>query len=212
MELAACGAELKLPARPTVTEPSVTGSIFIHVSDPWDVDATPMCATIVHRSPNEIVARLTESTVICGALRDGVRCTVRHAGETFDKGESEIASNLVFFNFQDESADLVHAIGAVAFTEKATFTSPRPNLYVSSTGYSVEVLGRTGLRYTERNRSLTIDSETLDGPSGMGIYRRSIAHWDAPHANDPLSQAEIERVVDNVRTAFRSQGFEIVVT
>ena len=33
------------------------------------------------------------------------------------------------------------------------FTSQGPNLYKSSDGFSVEVLGRTGLRYGEANQS-----------------------------------------------------------
>jgi hypothetical protein len=45
------------------------------------------------------------------------------------------------------------------------FTSPRPNLCESSDGFSVEVLGRTGLRYCEGGRQMFVDSEVLSGPS-----------------------------------------------
>ena len=37
----------------------------------------------------------------------------------------------------------------------------------SSDGFSVEVLGRTGLRYREGDRQMFVDSEALTGPSGM---------------------------------------------
>ena len=51
------------------------------------------------------------------------------------------------------------------------FTSPRPNLYESSEGFSVEVVGRTGLRYREADREMFVDSEVLTGSSGMAIYK-----------------------------------------
>src|SRR5262245_49392708 len=37
----------------------------------------------------------------------------------------------------------------------------RRNLYVSSDGFSMEVLGRTGLRYREAGREMFVDSEVL---------------------------------------------------
>jgi hypothetical protein len=52
------------------------------------------------------------------------------------------------------------------------FTSQGPNLYKSSDGFSVEVLGRTGLRYGEANRQMFVDSEVLTGPCGMAVYKR----------------------------------------
>jgi hypothetical protein len=51
------------------------------------------------------------------------------------------------------------------------FTSPRPNLYESSDGFSVEVLGRTGLCYREASRQMFVDSEVLTGPFGMAVYK-----------------------------------------
>jgi hypothetical protein len=41
------------------------------------------------------------------------------------------------------------------------FSEPEPNVIESSTGFSVRVLGRTGMRYTEGERSVWIDSEVL---------------------------------------------------
>ncbi|HMC26497.1 MAG TPA: Imm74 family immunity protein [Verrucomicrobiae bacterium] len=91
------------------------------------------------------------------------------------------------------------------------FTSPRPNLYESSDGFSVEVLGRTGLRYREGARQMFVDSEVLTGPSGMGVYSSSIKRWDAPHENVPVTDFDRDRIVKDIRDAFRFQGFEIDV-
>ena len=63
------------------------------------------------------------------------------------------------------------------------FTSSRPDLYESSDGFSVEVLGRTGLRYREEGRQMFVDSEVLTGPSGMAVYKDTIQKWDPPYDN-----------------------------
>jgi len=89
------------------------------------------------------------------------------------------------------------------------FHSSSPNLYESDEGFSVEVLGRTGLRYRDHDRSMFIDSEVLMGPSGMAVYRNSIRKWDPPHQELPVSDAERDRITDNLRRTFRFQGSEI---
>ena len=89
------------------------------------------------------------------------------------------------------------------------FGSPRVNLYESDEGFSVEVLGRTGLRYRENNKSMFIDSEVLLGPSGMAVYKTSIQKWDPPNEKEAIDDAKRECIVDNVRRVFRFQGYEI---
>ena len=91
------------------------------------------------------------------------------------------------------------------------FTSPRPNLYKSSDGFSVEVLGRTGLRYCEADRHMFVDSEVLTGPSAMAIYKDTIQEWDPPCENVPITASDRIRILNNIRDAFRSQGLEIDV-
>lgn len=91
------------------------------------------------------------------------------------------------------------------------FTSPRPNLYESSDGFSVEVLGRTGLCYREAGRQMFIDSEVLTGASGMAVYRDTIEKWDSPNENVPVTETDRGRILNNIRDAFRFQGFEIDV-
>jgi hypothetical protein len=91
------------------------------------------------------------------------------------------------------------------------FTSPRPNLYESSEGFSVEVLGRTGLRYREASPQMFVDSEVLTGSSGMAIYKDTIQNWDPPNDKIPITASDRDRILNNIRDAFRSQGFEIDV-
>lgn len=91
------------------------------------------------------------------------------------------------------------------------FVIPRPNVIQSDEGFSVEVLGRTGLLYTESSRQLHIDSEVLAGPSGLLIYEASIKSWNPPHEREIIDGAKRESIVENIRRAFRFRGFEIEV-
>jgi hypothetical protein len=85
-----------------------------------------------------------------------------------------------------------------------TFNIPRPNVIESDEGYSVEVLGPTGLRYSESGRILNLDSESLAGPSGIILFTQAGSF-------DGLSQAEKERIINNVRAAFKFRGVDIQV-
>ncbi len=91
------------------------------------------------------------------------------------------------------------------------FTSQGPNLYKSSDGFSVEVLGRTGLRYGEANRQMFVDSEVLTGPYGIAVYKDTIRKWDSPNDSVPVTDSDRDRILKNIRDSFRSQGFAIGV-
>jgi hypothetical protein len=84
-------------------------------------------------------------------------------------------------------------------------------LYESSDGFSVEVLGRTGLCYREAGRQMFVDSEVLTGPSSIAVYKDTIRKWDPPHDNVPVTDSDRGRILNNIREAFRSQDFEIDV-
>ena len=91
------------------------------------------------------------------------------------------------------------------------FTSQGPNLYKSSDGFSVEVLGRTVLRYREEGRQMFVDSEVLTGPCGMAVYKDTIRKWDSPNDSVPVTDSDRDRILNNIREAFRFQGFEMDV-
>ena len=91
------------------------------------------------------------------------------------------------------------------------FSIPRPNVIESTDGFSVESLGRTGLRYSEAGKALRIDSEVLAGPSGIVIYTDSINHWEEPHQIAPFSDADRQRVIENVKAAFKFRGYDIEI-
>jgi hypothetical protein len=85
------------------------------------------------------------------------------------------------------------------------FSRVGPNLIQSDAGFSVEVLGRTGLRYSEGDKTLFIDSEML-ASKGFAIYRDPIKNWDPPHQAVRISPHEKNTIIKNVQLAFESQG------
>jgi len=91
------------------------------------------------------------------------------------------------------------------------FFTPRVNVIESDEGFSVEVLGPDRVLYIEGPRSVHIDSEFLMGPSGLVIYPSSIKRWDSPHSTEMIDKATRERIVENIRRAFRFSGHEIAV-
>lgn len=92
------------------------------------------------------------------------------------------------------------------------FFIPRVNVIESDAGFSVEVLGRTGLCYREGDRNLKVDSEVLMGPTGMVIDASSIRAWTAPHEKELIDDGRRRQIVENIQAAFHFRGFEIEVT
>ncbi len=93
------------------------------------------------------------------------------------------------------------------------FTIPRVNVIQCSEGFSVEVLGRTGLLYVEGGKSIHIGSEMLASISQepLVLYTSSIKTWDSPNEDETISDIKRNEIVENIRRAFRFRGFEIVV-
>lgn len=91
-----------------------------------------------------------------------------------------------------------------------TFSIPRTNVIESDDGFSVEVLGPTGLRYVEAGRKLWLNSEILAGPAGLILYSGNMK-LEAAAEMIILDVMDRNRIVKNVRAAFRFRGFEIQV-
>ena len=88
------------------------------------------------------------------------------------------------------------------------FTIPRTNVVESEEGFSIEVLGRTGIRYLEHGKTMCIDSEVLQGPSGLIMYTDSMTKWNDGEALDEPAR---NKIIANIRAAFRFRGLEIQV-
>jgi hypothetical protein len=90
------------------------------------------------------------------------------------------------------------------------FSEPEPNVIESSEGFSVEVLGQTGLRYTEGVRSVWIDSEVLAKPKAIALAKKAIRFWEGS-APGEVSAKDRDRIANNIKRAFEACGYELQV-
>jgi hypothetical protein len=87
------------------------------------------------------------------------------------------------------------------------FHVPRVNVIESSEGFAVEVLGHTGLRSTEVERDLFVDSEILAAGFGMLIIANSIRNWGStPRDRADLELSERVHILENIQRALTSPG------
>lgn len=91
------------------------------------------------------------------------------------------------------------------------FFEPRANVIQSDEGFSVEVLGRTGMRYSECGKTAFIDSEVLAEPDAIVAYKNSIKHWEPPHESEAIDANDRERILRNIKRAFEFRGYELRV-
>jgi hypothetical protein len=91
------------------------------------------------------------------------------------------------------------------------FSIPRVNVVESDTGFSIEVLGRVGMRYREGGRSVLIDSEVL-AIKGIAIAKKSIRFWEPPHEREPINEGEKAAIINNIREAlaFKHEVLEVM--
>jgi hypothetical protein len=94
-----------------------------------------------------------------------------------------------------------------------TFFIRRTNVIESDSGYSVEVLGRTWLRYVEGGRILRIGCEVLVGPRGLAVYSKQIEVESSRAApEESISSEERSRIMENISAAFKFRSFDIDIT
>jgi len=90
---------------------------------------------------------------------------------------------------------------------------PNDRTFESSDGWSVTAVGRSELRYREGGKVLLIESDRLDsGKEFLALYTGSMHRFEPPYDADVLTAADRDRIVHNIRTAYRSAGLEIRVS
>ena len=84
------------------------------------------------------------------------------------------------------------------------FSSSKPNVIKSDTGFSIEILGRIGLNYQEGDKVAFIDSEMLmTDPPSVAIWKKRIETWQPPYDNEKISEAKREEIVKNISDALK---------
>jgi hypothetical protein len=84
----------------------------------------------------------------------------------------------------------------------------RRNTISSDEGFTVKVLGgRGGVRYTEGDRSVEINSEFSGGVRGVILYKSSIVAWEGPVGTVAVGEEDRDRIIKNVCRAFEFDGY-----
>ena len=82
----------------------------------------------------------------------------------------------------------------------------------SDKAFSVELVELSKLVYREGDRKVTLTVEHLVGPAIFVVYLGGWTdRWDPPFDTAVISESEWKRIGDNIRAAYRSQGFQIKV-
>ena len=92
------------------------------------------------------------------------------------------------------------------------FHIPRVNVIESDAGFSVEILGMTGIRYRESDRSLLIHSE-LGGAEApvMAIWRYHFSKWDPPYEQVPVTEAQKADILKRICSALKWQNIQVEI-
>ena len=90
------------------------------------------------------------------------------------------------------------------------FKRPRVNVIESDEGYSVEILGRTGLLYSEGEKRMHVDSEVLNAES-MAVIERSIQTWESPFEAEVIDDRKRASILENIRHALQFDNVTIVI-
>jgi hypothetical protein len=77
--------------------------------------------------------------------------------------------------------------------------------------YKVIAKGRSGLTYKEGDKTITVDSELLSESLGIAIFIDSIKSWDAPYNEDPLSDEDRSRVIQNIKKDLEKQKHKVIL-
>ena len=87
----------------------------------------------------------------------------------------------------------------------------RPNTFQSDDDSSVVLVDRYSIRYRERQRSLMISQDLQADPRLVAIERESMRAWEPPHEGEPLSEAKKDQIITNVRRAFATRGYRVML-
>lgn len=92
------------------------------------------------------------------------------------------------------------------------FHIPRVNVIESDTGFSVEMLGRTGMEYREGDKIMFIESEIAmtDVPT-VAIWKDSIRAWKPPQDKEQITETKRMEILKNICAAKKWRGTQVEI-
>ncbi len=81
--------------------------------------------------------------------------------------------------------------------------------------FSIESLGRVGIKYTQRDKSYYVDSELLTGQIRLVIWENSIRPWHERlnrGYKQKMEEKVTQEILENIRRAFEWEGTKIEIS
>jgi len=93
------------------------------------------------------------------------------------------------------------------------FEETKVHVIESDEGFSIELIERTKLKYTEGSKTLFVDCEilALSSPFFLALFKDSIQSWAPPNDKELIDDKKRDVIVDNIRKAFAFKGYKIDV-
>jgi Immunity protein 74 len=98
------------------------------------------------------------------------------------------------------------------FHNISMFHSPHVNLIKSDSGFSIEMLGRTGIEYRESDKAMFIESEILmtDVPT-VAIWKDQIRAWKPPHETELVTQEKRTEILKRICAALKWRSTQVEI-
>jgi hypothetical protein len=92
------------------------------------------------------------------------------------------------------------------------FQIPRVNVIQSDAGFSIEMLGRTGIEYRESDRAMFVESEILmtDTPT-VAIWKDHIRTWKPPHDNEQITEEKRTEILKRICAALKWRNTQVEI-
>ena len=92
------------------------------------------------------------------------------------------------------------------------FNSPRVNVIENDSGFSIEILGRTGMEYREENKVMFIDSEIAmtDVPT-VAIWKDRIRAWNPPHDSEEITEEKRMQILKRICAALKWRNTQVEI-
>jgi hypothetical protein len=82
-----------------------------------------------------------------------------------------------------------------------------PNTIKSDEGFSVKILGRTQLKYTEDTKNMTVEIEML-AIAGISLFKDSVQNWAPPNDTEPITEDKRNEIIGNICRAMDFYGWK----
>jgi hypothetical protein len=92
------------------------------------------------------------------------------------------------------------------------FHVPRVNVIESDIGFSIELLGRTGIEYREDGKVMFVESEILmtDLPT-VALWTDRIQKWRPPHDSEKLSEEKRAEILGRICAALKWRNTQVEI-